>query len=117
MATTPKQNSAAAVPAADNMNLTPDALKAIAVKIASRDGKWGKEQASVFLALIARKLGVADPIVAALCAAAEWHGAVVNCSAFAQWADGEAGLGLATKLRGERAAAQAALASRLAGYE
>jgi hypothetical protein len=113
MATTPKQpesakapaNPASQTPAQTPSPIDREAKLKLARTIATRAKKWGKDEAQLFLGAILAKLGCSPEVVDAACAAAEWNGAVVNCSAFGQWADGTAKepdrLGLGFKLRGQ----------------
>lgn len=60
----------------------------IARAIATRDRKWGADQAKAFLAIVLLKHGVPRENIESLCNDLDFNGAVINTSQFAQWADG-----------------------------
>ena len=104
MANPPKANQAPAPAAASTATTTStpapsasqlpildrEAKVALARAIATRARRWGREEALVFLGAILKRHGIAPAAIDSICAAIDFNGAVVNCSQFAQWADGTA---------------------------
>lgn len=92
-----------------------EAKIALARAIATRDRKWGAEQAKVFLGAVLAKHGIAPEKLDSIIADVDFNGAVINTSQFAQWADGSEKepdrLGLGFKLRASETRKASILAS------
>lgn len=124
MANPPKANQASAQaagsPATSTSTAVPFSLSReekikIAKAIATRDRKWGADQAKAFLAIVLLKHNVPRESIESLCNDLDFNGAVINTSQFAQWADGSEKepdrLGLGFKLRASETRKASILAS------